>query len=376
MIFNKKILVALSGGLDSSVASLLLKREKWKVEGVHFLFPLVTDLKSSFSFSQEALKKSEEIASKLGIKLHIVDVRQIFFEEVITDFIKRSKKGETPNPCVVCNEKVKFKALLDLASSLKISKVATGHYARKLQKTVKDSSGKTRSKWFIKKSKDIAKDQSYFLCLLSNSVIEKCEFPLGDYSREEVRLIAKKSALPNFSKEESSQGLCFLKGPIDNFLEENVIEESGEIVNQKGNVIGKHEGLAKYTLGQRRGIKIGGSGPYFTIGKDYNKNELRVSNIGDDPELFKSEITVSVNSSNKKRFLFLEKASSFAKKEKNNFYLKIRYGQKEVAVQEIKFLSSELMKVKLKSEIRAVTPGQIAVLYDQEGVLVLGGTIK
>ncbi len=376
MFSDKRILVALSGGLDSGVAALLLQEAGWQVEGVHFLFPSAANGKRPLNFSLKALKKSKEISRKLGIKLHIVDVRQEFYREVITDFIKRSKKGETPNPCIVCNEKIKFKKLIALADSLKINKVATGHYVGKVKKTRKGKEGKLKSAWFVCKAKDSAKDQSYFLCRLKSSVIRRCEFPLEKYLVKKVRQIARKSILPPFTKEENSQGLCFLKGSPGDFLEKNIAEQPGKIIDQKGRTVGEHSGLSKYTIGQRKGIKIGGSGPYFTIGKDYNKNELQVSNVGDAPELFKDEITASIQPADKRRFLFFQKSGRVQSKNEKTFYLKVRYGQQEKCIRKIIFSSPATVKIKLKQKVRAVTPGQIAALYDQEGTLIFGGVIK
>ncbi|MEA3273427.1 MAG: tRNA 2-thiouridine(34) synthase MnmA [Patescibacteria group bacterium] len=372
---KRRILVALSGGVDSSVVALLLKKEGWKVEGVHFLFPLAIDQNNSIASSQ-VLEKSKVIAKELGIKLQIVDVHKEFTEKVITDFINKHKKGKTPNPCVVCNKQVKFKELIALADSLGISEVATGHYARKVKVRAKFKGSRIKTKWFIKRAKDTFKDQSYFLNRLSSATIRRCKFPLGEYLEKEVQLIAYKSGLPHFTKRESSKGLCFLQGPTGDFLEQHIIEKPGNIVNQDQQVVGKHQGLAKYTIGQRKGIKIGDAGPYFIIAKDYSKNELRISNIGDDPELFKSKIRIRIQRSAKKKFLFLEKASKSGQEFRANLYLKIRYGQEGEQVASLNFISAETVIVNLKHKVRAVTPGQTAVLYDQGGVLIFGGVIE
>ena len=376
MSFKKRILVALSGGADSSVVALLLKKAGWKVEGVHFLFPLAIDRNDSSAASLKVLKKSKEIASKLGIRLHIIDVREEFSKKVIADFINKHKEGKTPNPCIVCNKQVKFKELISLADNLGISKVATGHYVRKIKIATRLKDGKIKTRWFIKRAKDIFKDQSYFLCKLNSATIQRCKFPLGEYLEKEVQLIAHKSELPRFTKKESSKGLCFLQGPTADFLEQHIVEKPGNIIDQDQQIIGKHQGLAGYTIGQRKGIKIGNAGPYFTIAKNYLKNELKISNIGDDPALFKSKIRINIKRNSKNKFLFLRKASGLKEEFNNNLYLKIRYGQKGEKVKSLSFVSTKTVIITLKHKIRAITPGQTAVLYNQEGILIFGGVIK
>ena len=188
---EKRVLVALSGGVDSSCAAFLLKKKGWKVEGVHFLIPRFIDESGKQASSSKNLNRVKSIVKKLGIKLHVVDIKKEFSKEVIKHLLDGFKRGETPNPCVVCNKKVKFKEIAKTAKKLGISRIATGHYVGKIEL-------KTKSKgeiWFLKRAKDENKDQSYFLCRLSPAVIKKCEFPLGDLTKEEVKKIAKRQNL-------------------------------------------------------------------------------------------------------------------------------------------------------------------------------------
>lgn len=358
----KRILVAISGGVDSSVAALLLKKNGWLVEGVHFIL--------SADPNSPALK---EIGDQLGIKIHILDIRKEFKRRVVSVVTQKYQKGETPNPCVICNPQIKFKKLIEFADSIGIENVATGHYTKK-ERVGFVINGKKIDEWFISRADDERKDQSYFLSRLHPAFIEKCEFPLGIYSKPEVREMALKEGLSTAHAEES-QGLCFVEKSIEEIFRSCRKKFAGNIVDLKGNVLGRHEGLEKYTIGQRKGIKVGGSGPYFVVGKNYGSNELVVSNVGDEPLLFRDEVAVDLSPWKKeRRFSFF--ADRFLEARQEPFLLKLRYGQPAVEIEHGKIDPQGIIKVKLKRKIRAVTLGQEAVFYDKKGHVWLGGEIK
>ncbi|PIU78930.1 MAG: tRNA 2-thiouridine(34) synthase MnmA [Candidatus Moranbacteria bacterium CG_4_10_14_3_um_filter_44_15] len=352
----KKVIIALSGGVDSAVAAALLKKQGFEVAGVFFRF--FSSRTSSF--------QAKKISKKLGISLKIIDARKEFKKRVIDYFIASYKKGLTPNPCVACNKEMKFQVLFDLMKKYKADYVATGHYARLGREfsifNFQFSNNSKISKFSNTKlleAKDKNKDQSYFLYRLTQKDLAKIIFPLGDYRKSEVKKIAKKMKLP--VAENESQDICFVaENSIGDFLKKNIKSKIGEIREIGGNILGKHKGLPFYTIGQRKGIEIGGTGPYWVIGKNVLKNELVVT---DDPKkLFTDKFWVNqVNWVNQKvKFPLRAK-------------IRIRYrAEKFSAI--IRKVRGEKLEVRSERFLRAVTPGQAAVFY-KNGEVLGGGVI-
>ena len=356
---NRKILIALSGGVDSAVSAALLKKQGFDVFGVHFCFFDDANAKKS-------LNKAKNVAKALGIPLEIVDARKEFKKKIVDYFIKSYKKGITPNPCVICNREMKFRLLFELLRKYKADFVATGHYARiKREFSIFNFQFSNNSKISkfqnvkLLEAKDKTKDQSYFLYRLTQKELVRTIFPLGDCKKTETKKMAKKFGLPVL-RDEESQDICFLSGgDINSFLKKYLKPKSGNIVDESGKIIAHHKGLPFYTIGQRKGIEIGGTGPYFVIEKNPKKNELIVSN--DPKKLLTNKFLVNrINWVNKEIKLPL-----YAE-------VQIRYhSEKFPAI--IKPGKAGKLIVESKNPLRAVTSGQSAVFY--KGEEILGGGI-
>ncbi len=333
MVIRKKAIIALSGGMDSAVAAIFLKKQGFVLKGVFLkLF--------DNSYFKESEKKAREIANILDIPFFVLDSRKEFEEKVIKKFLNECRKGKTPNPCVTCNKEIKFKLL---QKRMKADYLVTGHYVK-------------LSKNCILKAKDKNKDQSYFLWSLNQKQLKNVIFPLGDYSKKEVKKIAEKYGVLKIVKKES-QEICFA-GDINHFLMEKIGSKPGKIVDKTGKIIARHEGLHFYTIGQRKGIKLS-SGPYYVLSKDLKKNLLIVGK--NQKDLFQKETIIeNVNwISSKKPKLPVE------------VIVKVRYGQKSFPAT-IHYLQKKY-KLVFKNSQRAITPGQSAVLY--KGNKLLGGGI-
>ncbi len=327
---SKKVLVAMSGGVDSSLSAFLLKEEGYDVAGIFF----------SFFNNKEAEKRAEITAKEIGVALHVVDIEKEFQKEVVEGFKKDLKSGITPNPCVVCNRKIKFKKIIEKADELGVDFVATGHYAQ------------TKEGRLIK-GKDEKKDQSYFLWNIKKEWLERVLFPVGGLTKKEVRALAKKHNLPS-AEEKESQEICFIDGELKSFLAENFKDNPGNIIDKNGEVVGKHKGLFYHTIGQRRGLGLPG-GPYYVLKKDIKENLLVVTKKEED--LLQKELCyIKAN--------FLEKMSF-----PFNAEVKIRYRSNDVSA----VISSD--KVIFSKKQKAVTPGQSVVFYNKDQLLG-GGVIK
>jgi len=224
---NKKVIVAISGGVDSAVAAVLLKERGFRVEAVFF------NLSDNSSF-----KRAESVAKVLGLPFSALDLREEFKKKIIDYFLKEHKKGRTPNPCVVCNREIKFKVLFGELKKSKADYIATGHYVIKKGNR-------------LFKAKDEKKDQSYFLWKLNQKILEKCLFPNGSAKKEEVRKKARKLGLP-VSDVSDSQEICFIENTTEDFLEKHLKRNPGKIKNKESKVLGEHQGLWFYTIGQRK----------------------------------------------------------------------------------------------------------------------------
>ena len=351
---KKRIICAMSGGVDSSVAALLLKKEGFEVSGV---FMKLIDT-PSFRAQEKNAKK---IAKILKIPLIVVDFQKEFKKKVIDYFLREYKRGLTPNPCVVCNKVIKFGLLLKKVKNLGADFLATGHYIRKSK--IKDQKSKIIYK--LLRAKDKEKDQSYFLWQINQKQLRHMLFPVGKYTKEEVKKIAKRFGILKLIRQES-QDICFIRDKnIDKYLKARISQKRGKILTAKGEIIGEHQGLFFYTIGQRKGVKLPG-GPYYVLNKDLKKNILNVTKNKKD--LNKKELIV------KNVSWISGKVPKFPLK----IRAKIRYRHKlakAILTQNSKLKTQNRYKYKVIFERpqRAITPGQSVVFY--KGNELLGGGI-
>jgi tRNA-uridine 2-sulfurtransferase len=357
---SKKVIVALSGGVDSAVAAALLKKQGYDLVAVYFRF---TDALNSEI-------QAGRIAKKLNISLKIVDARREFKKQVIDYFVDSYEKGRTPNPCVVCNKEMKFRLLFDLAKKEKADCVATGHYVRikrefpisNFQFPIKSKNSKSELRiknYKLLQAKDRLKDQSYFLYKLNQEDLARIIFPLGKYKKSEVKIMAEKMGLP--LSENESQDVCFIQNnDASGFLKNNIKSKAGKIVDIEGNVLGKHKGLSLYTIGQRKGIEIGGKSPFFVLRKNARKNELVVTN--DLKDLLTKEFRVGKTNWIDLKTKFPLRAG-----------VQIRY-HAQIFPAIIKREAGGKYAVAAKKPLRAVTGGQSAVFY-KNGEVLGGGII-
>jgi len=355
----KKIFVGMSGGVDSSVTAYLLQKQGYEVIGV-FMKNWSGKLKTSrgeFDFpcsSQSDFEDARQIANLLKIPIYTFDFEKEYRDKVIEYFVKEIKKGRTPNPDVMCNKEIKFKVFLDKSLSLGADMIATGHYARVVYES---------DEYKLLKGLDITKDQSYFLNTLGQYELSKTLFPIGNLEKSEVRKIAKEVNLPNADKPDS-QGICFV-GEIDvnSFIEAFVGENEGDISTEDGEVIGKHKGLYYYTIGQRKGLGIGGGIPYFVIDKDLDKNNLIVSKGLDPESLYKKFVLI-----NELSFTNDNNIPEFPLK----CMAKIRYRSNDVDCVVYSTDRPDVLKVGFLKEQRAITKGQFLVLYNNQELIGSG----
>lgn len=354
-----KTAVALSGGIDSLVSAFLLKQQGADVVGLHFITGFEAASFDPASGEQASGRNQAESISGYifrltGIETRIIDIREEFENRVIRYFTGAYQNGKTPNPCVVCNREIKFGLMLDHARSLGASRIATGHYARIGQ----NSSGKL----LLQKGADAAKDQSYFLAMLRPEQLEAACFILGDKTKTEVRAIAAQNRLEPFYKKES-QDICFIRNAsCQDFLASRISHADGEgdIVDSAGNVIGRHHGLFRYTIGQRRGINCPAAQPYYVLDIDTMQNRLVVG-FGD--ELYQKRCYVSdVN------WIGGKPAGPIAVK------TRIRYRHEAVESSLIPSGESSAI-IEFEKPQAAVTPGQLAVCW-QKDTIIAGGWIE
>lgn len=339
---DTKVVVGISGGVDSSVAALLLKEEGYDVVGIFMKNWDDTD-ENGVCTAEEDFEDAVAIANQIGIPYYSINFEKEYYDRVFTYFLDEYKKGRTPNPDIMCNKEIKFKAFLDYAKNLGADYVATGHYARV------DRSG---DETIMLRGVDNNKDQTYFLSQLSQDQIKDVLFPVGELEKSEVREIAKKHNLATANKKDST-GICFIgERDFNEFLSNYLPAQPGDIVDTEGNVLGKHDGLMYHTIGQRRGLGIGGDGAaWFVCGKDLEKNELIVCQGSDNPLLF----------SNK---LYASEFSTFTNKKIPADFdctAKFRYRQKDINAH-VKVLDDNQIVVTY-DDTKAVTPGQAAVFY-------------
>ncbi len=352
-----KVICAMSGGVDSSVAAAILKRAGFDVVGVFMKFwsePSKDGLvgASNRCCLPEAEVRARKVAKILKIPFYVFDFSKEFKNKIVDRFLDEYKKGITPNPCVVCNKEIKFGLLLQKALKHGADFLATGHYARKAQHP-KDKIFK------LLKAKDKEKDQSYFLWMLNQEQLKRILFPIGNLTRKEVENLAKKFKLPVLEAKKSVE-ICFIQTTINDFLKKYLKEKPGKIVDTNGKVIGKHLGLWFYTIGQRRGVGLSG-GPFWVLDKDLKKNLLIVTR--NEKDLLKRELTCkNVNwISGKEPKLPLK------------IKAKIRYRSQLFSAIITKTQNPKTYSLKFDKPQRAITPGQSVVFY--KGQEVLGGGI-
>lgn len=352
------MIVGMSSGVDSSVAAALLQKQGFDVVGVFMHFwkePAQNSLAENKCCSLESLEDARKVCAILGIPLYTANAEKEFKKEVVDYFLNEYKNGRTPNPCVACNEHIKFKVLFRKMLEMDGDFVASGHYA--INKLGKDK------KYHLFQGKDQEKDQSYFLYNFSQKQLAKILFPVGEYKKPVIRALAKKMKLPVFDKDDS-QGLCFTpeKYP-ENFLRRHLKLKKGKIINLAGKVVGGHEGLPLYTIGQRRGINIGGDGPYYVVDKDLKKNILVVTNDEKTPAIFRKVMEV-------------EGVSWIGDEPKLPAKLLVKNRYRNPAVSAIiKPGKGKKYRVEFDEPQRAISPGQSAVFYTKKGELLGGGRI-
>lgn len=341
----------MSGGVDSSVAAALLKKTGFDVVGIFMKFWKEGKGGENRCCSVESEKLARLVAKDIGIPFYVLNAEKEFKKEVVDYFLKEYKKGATPNPCVACNKEIKFGLLVRKALALGADFVATGHYAKV------ENGG-------LFCAKDKEKDQSYFLWQLNQKQLSRVLFPVGDYTKIEVRKLAKKFKLPTAETPES-QEICFIHATVNDFLKKYLKTKPGDIVNKEGNILGKHQGLYFYTIGQRKGLNIN-QGPYYVVGKDFKKNILIVSKNQKDLEK-KELIAKNINWVFGKQVVLPLKVKA-----------KIRYKHEpaEAIIKKVKSLPAGRqgkIKVVFIKPQKAITSGQSVVFY--KGRELLGGGV-
>ena len=354
---RKRIVVGMSGGVDSSVAALLLKEQGYEVMGL-FMKNWEDDDTEEYCTSRQDLIDAVAVADRIGIEIDAVNFAAEYKERVFREFLREYESGRTPNPDVLCNAEIKFRAFLDHAVALGADHIATGHYAR-----VRDVDGLYQ----LLKAEDGTKDQSYFLYRLNQGQLARTLFPLGSLYKRDVREIARKAGLPNHDKKDST-GICFIgERPFREFLNRYLPANPGDICTPEGVPVGRHLGLMHYTIGQRQGLGIGGrrdsdGDAWYVVAKDMERNRLLVVQGRDHPALLCERLIATD----------LSWVSGSVPHSQWVYSAKTRYRQKDAACA-ISDLRAESCIIEFAEPQWAVTPGQSVVVY--ESLVCLGGGI-
>jgi tRNA-specific 2-thiouridylase len=352
---SRKVVIGMSGGVDSSVAAWMLKEQGYEVIGL-FMKNWEDDDDSEYCSTRQDWIDAVSVADVIGVDIEAVNFAAEYKDRVFAEFLREYQAGRTPNPDVLCNAEIKFKAFLDHAMKLGADLIATGHYAR-----VRQAAG---GNFELLKAVDASKDQSYFLHRLNQAQLSKTLFPLGEIHKTEVRRIAEQLQLPNARKKDST-GICFIgERPFREFLARFVRLDPGPIETAEGVRLGTHNGLAFYTLGQRAGLALGGQRgalqqPWYVAIKDTARNVLVAVQGQDHPLLWSAELTTGPV-----HWLAQAPAGSM------RCTVKVRYRQRDQSAR-LEHLGNGAVRIVFEQLQRAVTPGQYAVLYD--GELCMGG---
>ncbi|WP_126790733.1 tRNA 2-thiouridine(34) synthase MnmA [Aliidiomarina haloalkalitolerans] len=355
---QKRVIVGMSGGVDSSVSAYLLIQQGYQVEGL-FMKNWEEDDTDEYCAAATDLADAEKVCATLGIPLHTVNFAAEYWDNVFEHFLTEYRAGRTPNPDIMCNKEIKFKAFLEFAAeALGADYIATGHYCRR---QLQDG------KWQLMRGLDNNKDQSYFLYTLSHEHIAQTLFPVGDLEKPEVRRIAEEQGLVTAGKKDST-GICFIgERKFKDFLQQYLPAQPGDIVTVDGAVIGQHEGLMYHTIGQRKGLYIGGlanagDDPWYVVDKDVSNNQLIVAQGKQHPRLFSKGLIAGQ----------LHWVNREQPQQPFRCAVKTRYRQEDIPCLVTPLASGDI-EVLFDEPVAAVTPGQSAVFYD--GEVCLGGGI-
>jgi len=335
---KKKVLVGMSGGVDSTVTAILLQKEGYDVTGVYM------KLHEKEGYHEENYTKAKRVGDYLGIEVHFHDLSAEFKEEVYDYFVETYKKGLTPNPCVMCNRTIKFGKMIEFADSLGIEKVATGHYL--------NCDGE-----FFSTAKDDSKDQSYFVAQVRKEVLPRLLFPLGSWVKDDVKALAAEIPyLEDFATQKESSEICFVENDYTEILEKHMnIDLEGETVYADGTVVGKHKGYMHYTIGKRRGFTVNGAhDPHFVLSIEPEKNQIVVGKK-DELEANKFE---------------LKKINLFKAIDGEDVTVKVRYRTRAIPCKVV--MNKEDASVILEEPVYGLAYGQVAVFYEAEKVIGSG----